>query len=163
MVITYKKLKNIKFPVYLLPHENWSFSDGLMFLDGKVVDDRNQLDSSLGRRRLLTPHELFPLKNSVDSMQGLLKQNVKTFIDSLGRPFIYEKTKRCDLKYFKISKKELRTSHTLLWLEGVSTPFSVPRPPEGDMYYAGVLLLHGLPWILYEYSEVVKKSTWRKV
>ena len=163
MIITYKKLKNIQFPVYLLPHENWSFSDGLMFLEGKVVDDRNQGAETIGRRRLFTPHDLFPLKNSVDSIKGLLKQTVKTFIDTSGRPFIYEKTKRCDLKYFNIKKKELRDTYTLLWLHGVNTPFSVPRPPEPGIFFAGVLLLHGLPWILYEYSEHPKKTTWRKV
>ena len=163
MIITYKKLKTIQFPVYLLPHENWSFSDGLMFLEGKVVDDRNQGAETIGRRRLFTPHDLFPLKNSVDSIQGLLKQTVKTFIDTSGRPFIYEKTKRCDLKYFNIKKKELRDTYTLLWLHGVNTPFSVPRPPEPGIFFAGVLLLHGLPWILYEYSEHPKKTTWRKV
>ena len=163
MIITYKKLKNIQFPVYLLPHENWSFSDGLMFLEGKVVDDRNQEADTIGRRRLFTPHDIFPLKNSVDSIQGLLKQTVKTFIDTSGRPFIYEKTKRCDLKYFNIKKKELRDTYTLLCLHGVNTPFSVPRPPEPGIFFAGVLLLHGLPWILYEYSEHPKKTTWRKV
>ena len=163
MIITYKKLKNIRFPVYLLPHENWSFSDGLMFLEGKVVDDRNQGADTIGRRRLFTPHDIFPLKNSVDSIQGLLKQTVKTFIDTSGRPFIYEKTKRCDLKYFNIKKKELRDTYTLLWLHGVNTPFSVPRPPEPGIFFAGVLLLHGLPWILYEYSEHPKKTTWRRV
>ena len=163
MIITYKKLKNIQFPVYLLPHENWSFSDGLMFLEGKVVDDRNQEADTIGRRRLFTPHDIFPLKNSVDSIQGLLKQTVKTFIDTSGRPFIYEKTKRCDLKYFNIKKKELRDTYTLLWLHGVNTPFSVPRPPEPGIFFAGVLLLHGLPWILYEYSEHPKKTTRRRV
>ena len=163
MIITYKKLKQIEFPVYLLPHEDWSFSDGLMFMDRKVVDDRNQEGSSLGKRRLMTPHDLFPLKSSVDSLQGLLKQTVKTFIDSSGRPFIYEKTKRCELKYFIIKKKELRMSHCLLWLQGVTTPFEVPRPPESTMLFAGVITLHGLPWILYEYSEEPKKTTWRKV
>ena len=163
MIITYKKLKRIQFPVYLLPHENWSFSDGLMFMDRKVVDDQNQEGLSLGKRRLMTPHELFPLKSSVDSLQGLLKQTVKTFIDSSGQPFVYEKTKRCELKYFSICRKELRLSHTVLWLRGVSVPFSVPRPPEAGMTFAGVLTLHGLPWILYEYADEQKKTTWRKV
>ena len=134
-----------------------------MLLEGKVVDDRNQEADTIGRRRLFTPHDIFPLKNSVDSIQGLLKQTVKTFIDTSGRPFIYEKTKRCDLKYFNIKKKELRDTYTLLWLHGVNTPFSVPRPPEPGIFFAGVLLLHGLPWILYEYSEHPKKTTWRKV
>tara|TARA_R110001592_G_scaffold85724_3_gene253247 strand:- start:84 stop:575 length:492 start_codon:yes stop_codon:yes gene_type:complete len=163
VVVTYRKLKSIEFPIFLLPHEDWSFCDGLMFMDGKVVDDRNQQDDSLGKRRLFTPHPLFPLTRSVDSMQGLLKQDVKTFIDNSGRPFIYEKVKRCTLRYYKIKKKELRDTYTLLWLEGVSTPFSVVRPPEADILFAGVLLLHGLPWILYEYSETAKKDTWRKV
>ena len=164
MVLTYKQLLRLQFPLYLLPHDNWSFSDGLLFLDGKVVDDSNMEGNTLGVRRLQTPFEdIFPLKSQVDSFQGLLKQTKNTFIDSSGIPFIYEKTIRCVLRYYRISKKELREDCCVLWLVGVSQPFTVPRPPEGEVYFAGVLLLGGLPWILYDYSQTAKKDTWRKV
>ena len=82
MVLTYKQLLRLQFPLYLLPHDNWSFSDGLLFLDGKVVDDSNMEGNTLGVRRLQTPFEdIFPLKSQVDSFQGLLKQTKNTFID----------------------------------------------------------------------------------
>lgn len=164
MVITLKDVKNVEFPVYILPHEDWSFSDGLMFMDGRVVDDRNMKGDTLGVRRLQTSYpSMFPLKRQIDSFNGLLKQNQKTFIDSKGRPFIYEKSTWCSLQYSRIKKKELRDEYCLLWLESTSSPFSVPRPPEANMAFAGVLYLSGLPWILYEYSDSRKKKTRRKV
>ena len=164
MVITLKDVKNVEFPIYVLPHEDWSFSDGLMFMDGKVVDDRNMKGDTLGVRRLQTSYpSMFPLKRQIDSFNGLLKQSQKTFIDSKGRPFIYEKSTWCSLQYSRIKKKELRDEYCLLWLENTSSPFSVPRPPEANMAFAGVLYLSGLPWILYEYSDSRKKKTRRKV
>mgnify|MGYP003627815810 FL=1 len=164
MVITLKGVRNVEFPVYILPHDDWSFSDGLMFMDGRVVDDRNMKGDTLGVRRLQTSYPaMFPLKRQIDSFNGLLKQNQKTFIDSKGRPFIYEKSTWCTLQYSRIKKKELRDEYCLLWLENTSTPFSVPRPPEANMAFAGVLYLSGLPWILYEYSDSRKKKTRRKV
>jgi len=164
LVITYKQLPKITFPVFILPSEDWSFSDGLMFMDGKVVDDRNMEGKTLGIRRLQTPYPtLFPLRRSIDYLNGILKQQKKTFIDSKGIPFIYEKTIRCQLKYYRIKKKELRDTECLLWLKGVSTPFSCPRPPDESYGYAGILLLSRFPWILYEYSDQPKKDTWRLV
>ena len=164
MIITFSSLDKVAWPIYLLPHEDWSFSDGLMFFEGVVVDDRNMEGETLGVRRLQTTYpSLWPLKRQVDTMQGMLKQNTKCFIDSKGRPFIYEKTTMCSLKWLRIKKKELREEYCLLWIEGVSTPFSVPRPPEATMAFAGILHFKGLPWVLYEYSDVRKKNTWRKV
>lgn len=164
MVITLKEIKNVEFPVYVLPHQDWSFSDGLMFLDGRVVDDRNMKGKTLGIRRLQTSYpSMLPLRRQIDSFNGLLKQNQNTFIDTKGRPFIYEKTTWCQLRYSRITKKELRDEYCLLWVDNVSTPFSVPRPPEPGMGYAGILYLSGLPWILYEYADSQKKRARRKV
>lgn len=163
MLVTYKNINKIEFPVYILPSEDWSFSDGLMFLEGKVVDDRNMKGDTLGIRRLQTGYpELLELKKSINSIQGILKQKQKAFIDSKGRPFLYEKTLFCKLRYYKIKKKEGRDGYSLLWLTGVSTPFKVPRPPEDGYIYAGVLLFNSLPWVLYEYSLTAKKDTRRK-
>ena len=62
---------------------------------------------SLGIRRLQTPHKnLLPLKKSLLNLTGIIKQNTSTFIDSNGFPFIYEKTKWCKLKYYKIRNIE---------------------------------------------------------
>lgn len=164
MVITHKTLDKVKFPVYALPTGNWDRADGLLFLDGKLVDDKNMPGDSLGIRRMQTPHkELHPLRKQLISHQGILKQTWKHFIDSNGIPFIYEKTKLCKLSYYRIKRVQRKEVATVLWIMGIPSPFTVPRPPEDGMLWAGILHYHGLPWLLYEYSETKKPDTRRKV
>ena len=119
---------------------------------------------TLGIRRVQTPFtELLPLRRSLISHVGLLKQTKKNFIDSKGVPFTYEKTKFCKLKYYKIRKVELKEVASLLWVHSIRPPFTIPRPPEPEMLWAGVLFLREYPWIIYEYSETKKKDTRRKI
>ena len=94
MTYTYKDVLRVTFPVFQLPSDNWSCSDGLLFIENQIVDDRNMRGDSLGIRRLQTPHKnLLPLKKSLLNLTGIIKQNTPTFIDSNGFPFIYEKTR----------------------------------------------------------------------
>lgn len=164
MVIGFRSIPKITFPVFLLDSENWEEYDGILFLDNKVLDDRNQDGKTLGARRMQTPHKnLQELKYMVEYPNGLLKQRTKYFIDNSGRPFIYEKTTMLPLKYLKISKVELKDSATLIRVKGHNAPFTVPRPPEVGFTWAGILHVQGLPWMLYEYSETKLKDTRRKV
>jgi len=120
--------------------------------------------STLGIRRVQTPFtELLPLRRSLISHVGLLKQTKKNFIDSKGVPFTYEKTKFCKLKYYKIRKVDLKEVASLLWVHGIKTPFTIPRPPKEDRGWAGILHMGNTPWLLYEYSKVKLKDTKRKV
>lgn len=164
MVIQYKSINKIKFPVYELPSSNWERLDGLLFLDKQVVDDMNQRGDTLGARRLQTPHKnLLPLKAQIDTFRGILKSDHKYFIDTNGFCFIYEKTEFCKLKYFKIKDIVQRETCSLLKLDGVKNPFVIPRPPAMDIGYAGVILWNNLPWVLYDYAEEKLKDTRRKV
>ena len=164
MVIGFRSIPKITFPVFLLDSENWEEYDGILFLDNKVLDDRNQEGKTLGARRMQTPHKnLQELKYMVEYPNGLLKQRTKYFIDNSGRPFIYEKTTMLPLKYLKISKVELKDTATLIRVKGYNAPFTVPRPPEVGFTWAGILHVQGLPWMLYEYSETKLKDTRRKV
>ena len=164
MVIGFRSIPKISFPVFLLDSENWEEYDGILFLDNKVLDDRNQDGNTLGARRMQTPHKnLQELKYMVEYPNGLLKQRTKYFIDNSGRPFIYEKTTMLPLKYLKISKVELKDTATLIRVKGHNAPFTVPRPPEVGFTWAGILHVQGLPWMLYEYSETKLKDTRRKV
>ena len=164
MVIGFRQIPKLVFPVFLLDSENWEESDGLLFLNNKVLDDTNKSGKTLGARRVQTPHRnLHILKYMITSPNGLLKQKTKYFIDNSGRPFIYEKTTMLPLKYLKISKVELKDSATLIRVKGHNSPFTVPRPPEVGYTWAGVLHVQGLPWMLYEYSETKLKDTRRKV
>ena len=164
MVITYKQFKKLDFPIFLLDSSNWEIADGLLLLDGKLLDDKNMPGDSLGLRRMLTPHkEQYNLRNMITTANGLMKQKTKYFIDNGGNPFIYEKTEFAQLKYLKIKKVEPKTKTCLLWVHGCSFPFTIPRPPETGFMWAGILHIKNNPWLLYEYAEEKLKDTRRKV
>ena len=41
MVITYRTLGHVAFPAFPLPSSNWEEQDGLLYLDNKLLDDKN--------------------------------------------------------------------------------------------------------------------------
>ena len=126
MVISYKNESSIKFPVFVLPSNNWSREDGLLRIEGQIVDDLNQIGESLGVRRL--------------------------------------QTKWFSLKYLKISKVVKKTKCCMIYVHKYKNSFTIPRPPDASMHYAGVLFYNEhLPWRLYEYSETCLKTTRRKL
>lgn len=164
MIITYRDIEQITFPVFNLPNGNWQLLDGLLFLDDLILDDKNMKGATLGIRRLQTPHEnLFSLKKSLDSHLGLIKSRDKHFIDAMGTVFIYERTKTCPLKYHSIRKITKKQVASLLELNGVKKKFIVPRPPPSDCNWAGVIYIYNMPWLLYDYAETKPKDTRRKV
>ena len=82
MVITYKNFGHVAFPAFPLPSSNWEEQDGLLYLDNKLLDDKNMKGKTLGRRRLQTPFkDLIPLKASVTDTIGLIKHGNSAFID----------------------------------------------------------------------------------
>jgi hypothetical protein len=164
MVVYYSSINKVRFPVYELPDGNWNRQDGLLFLEGRIVDDKNQIGDTLGVRRMQTPHKnILSLKNQLDTFRALILSNHKYFIDTNGFVFIYEKTKFCKLKYYKIKDVIQRDSFSRIKLENVKDEFKVPRPPAMDMFYAGCLLYGKHPWVLYDYAETKLKDTRRKV
>ena len=165
MVVTYRNIRTlVEYPVFLLPSGVWDTQDGLLLIEDTILDDTNQQGKTLGARRMQTPHkDLFPLKRMVSSYNGILKQKTKYFIDNAGKPFVYEKTVFTQLIYLKIKKVEQKNTASLIWFKGHNRPFTVPRPPEDGYTWAGILHLHGLPWVLYEYSETKLKATRKKV
>ncbi len=163
MIITYKDVPRVTFPVFKIPSSNWHKEDGLLFVDDKIVDDRNMYGATIGIRRIQSHMDLMPLKKSIDTHLGIIKQKDNTFIDTRGMPFIYERTLFCALKYYSIRKVEQKIVASVLHLDGVKAPFTIPRPPHSDMLWAGLLHLYDLPWMLYEYSETRIKDSKRKV
>ena len=164
MVITYRNIGLIQYPVFLLQSSDWEAVDGMLFLDGQVLDDKNQSGETLGARRMQTAHrDKYVLKKMVVSFNGILKQRTQYFIDNKGMPFIYQKTKFLQLKYLKIKEVQLKEKATLIKVKGHYSPFTVPRPPAVGYTWAGGLHLHDIPWVLYEYSETKLKDTKKKV
>ena len=164
MVLTYKDLDKVSFPVYKMESGDWTRADGLLFMNDQLVDDTNQEGETLGVRRMQTPFkDKYALKNAIMSPNGILKQNTLYFIDSKGTPFGYLKTLMCKMKYLEITEVVPKGGATIIRVKGIKQPFTVPRPPDSSMRWAGILHLHGLPWMLYEYSDTKLKDTRRKV
>jgi hypothetical protein len=162
MIISYKSLDKVQFPVFKLPSDNWSIDDGLFTVDGMLIDDKNMPGDTLGMRRIQTPLVLGKLNQSINSITGIIKNKTNTaYIDSKGRYFVYEKTKMCTLKYHKITQVVRKGHGCSVHVFGVQAGFAVPRPPESDIEFVGVLYFHKLPWKLYEFSTDRKKN--RKV
>jgi hypothetical protein len=165
VVITYRSLSKIKFPAYFLPSDNVWKEDGIVYVDGRIVDDRNIPSKSLGIRRLKTPfRDLLPLQKSINSFTGIVKNTGNTvYIDSAGNIFLYEKTVMCKVKYHKIHRVDKKDTASVLWVKGINFGFDIPRPPSPEMEWVGVLYFKGLPWKLYEFSEVKLKDTNKKI
>lgn len=164
MVVTYSNLHKVEFPVFPIGSSNWTFTDGLLYLDNELLDDKNMSGKTLGARRIQTPfHSLYTLKKCIETPVGILKQTKNTYIDNKGTPFIYSKTKMVPLKYYSIERVVRKETASVLWLKGISYPFAVPRPPLPEFAWAGILHLNNAPWVLYEYSENKESDTRRKV
>lgn len=164
MILTYKELGKIQFPVFMLPSSNWHTQDGLFYVDNTLVDDRNIDKPTLGLRRISSPQGPFVrLSKAVVDEVGLFKQTTKSFIDTNGVPFIYARTKFVSLQYYKIEDIEGLGHSCRIKLQGIRERFLVPSRPHVDMQWAGVLHLHGYPWKIYEWSETYKPSTRRKI
>jgi len=163
LIITYKDVPRVTFPIFKIPSSNWYKEDGLLFVDEKIVDDRNMYGATIGIRRMQSHMDLMPLKKSIDTHLGIIKQKDNTFIDTKGMPFIYERTIWCKLKYYSIRKVEQKIVASVLHLDGVKAPFTIPRPPHSDMLWAGLIHLYDLPWMLYGYSKERLKETKRKI
>ena len=164
MAITFREFTQIQFPVFVMDSGNWEEADGLLFCDGKLVDDKNQPGKTLGARRLQTPFkDKYELKHSIQYPNGLIKQPSPHFIDNNGTPFVYQKELIVPLKYYKINKIKYKDTVCTITVKGQNAPFTVPRPPSPENVWAGILHLHGVPWMLYEDAEKKLKDTRRKV
>lgn len=154
----------MKYPLFPLPSSNWFRQDGVLFLDGQVLDETNLPGKTLGVRRLQCGRrDLLPLKKAVTDLFSLLHSKRSVFIDSSGKPFIYEKSLSSKLICYKIKRIDRKDSASLLWLHGINFPFTIPRPPVSSLGWARILHLGSTPWMLYDYVSLPTKDTYRRV
>ena len=157
-------LSDIRFPVYVVHTDEVATRDGLLWCDGKIVDDKNTSGNSIGERRLKTPQQnLYDLKYQIDTFGDMIKHRGRFYVDTNGKFFIYEKSKSVKLKYHLISKVEQKEIATLIWIKGIPFPFELARPPFASQRFAGILYIDNRPSFIYELSEEKKKDTWRKI
>ena len=164
MIVTFKDFHNLKFPLYALPSDDWYSVDGVLFLQEQVVDEKNLPGETLGIRRLQCGRrDLLPLKKAVLDLPALISCKTKSFIDAIGRPFIYQKEHRSKLKAYKIKRIEQKETASLLWIHEWPSPFTLPRPPLGDPQWVRFLHYGDAPWIFYDYVRQPTKDTYRRV
>lgn len=139
-------------------------ADGILFIDTQVVDDTKMPGKTLGIRRLQCGRkDLFKLKRAILDIPGLLKIRGHYFIDSNGTPLIYEKTMSSKLKAYRIKRVERKEEASLLWLDKVNFPITIPRPPLNNPRWARLLHRADTPWLLYDYISTYTKDTYRRV
>jgi hypothetical protein len=164
MLITYKNFDKITFPVFRLESDNLEMADGILWSDNRVLDDRNMPGATLGLRRLQTPFkDIVPLPWSIPTVVNLIRNRGGSYIDSTGLVIYYEKTKMVKLAYYKIRKIQPQKTHSLVWVSNLNFPFTVPRPPDAGLTWAGILHINDFPWLLYEFAEKKLKRTIRKI
>jgi len=152
------------FPIYVIHSDNVELIDGILWLDNQVLDDKNMLGHTLGIRRLQTEMKnLYPLRYQLEDEVAMMQHKRKTFIDSEGRVFNYEKTQTVKIQYHKITKRQKKGVATVLWLKDCPFPFAEKSPPSEELTWAGVMYLEGFPWKIFNFAEEQKKSTWRKI
>lgn len=164
MIITFKQFKQLKFPLFVLPSDDWYITDGVLFVNDRVVDEKKMPGKTLGVRRIQCGRkDLLPLNKAILGIPDLIQAKTKTFIDRAGNPFIYTKTYNSRLRCHKIKRVERKEVASLLWLEGIPAPVTVPRPPMEDFPFVRMLHFNGNPWLIYDYVRRPEKDTYRRV
>ena len=159
-----QKLLDCEYPVFAINTSDIEERDGLVFADGKVLDDKNVKAETLGERRLKTTHKnLYRLNTYKKDIQAVLHQRSRYYIDSLGTLIYYEKAVWCPLRYHEISEVNLKGTCTVIRLKGINFPITVQRPPPGGYPWAGIIYANNNPWLLYDYAEFKLKDTRRKL
>lgn len=161
-----KSIRNVKFPLYSVPSNNFDVIDGVCFVDGFAIDDLNMKGESIGVRRLQSRRsDLYKLKSPINTLGELIRTKKNHFISSDGKMFTYEKTGFQQLKYHVIKKFDLRDTFTFLHVQGISVPFELSRPPANRQLISWVRILYykGYPWMVYDYSHKSGKNSRIKV
>ena len=164
MIVTLKDFPKLKFPLFVLPSDDWYLIDGVLFLSEQVVDERNMPGETLGIRRLQCGRrDLLPLTKMVSDLAELISCRTKFFIDSNGKPFIYVKERSCKIKTYRIKKIDLKETVSVLWVYDWPSPFTIARPPLRNPEWVRFLHYEGAPWIIYDYVRQPVKDTYRRV
>lgn len=158
--ITYQSIHLIQFPIYPINSDNLDWTDGLVYLDGDILDDTNQLGKTLGQRRLQTPFMgLYTLKNMGRDYLSLLHGRTgQYYIDNLGTIFFYEKTRFAKIQPCKIIEVQLKDTYTAIKVAKVNSLVVVPRAPRQEHKWANMLFIDNLPWKIHSFSEEKDKA-----
>lgn len=171
------KLNEIVWPVYQIrTHDKLWEDNGIMYIDtysyNYIIDNKNLKGDTLGQRRVrinkevLLDRKLYPLNKAYYTLREIIvnRHQSKVYIDSLGNLLRYKKSRVAKLIYRKIEKIEVTRSGMLVHCEGIYSPryLDFIHPIYLNKKYIGLLHIDN-DYIVYEFSDELKNTTWRKV
>ncbi len=169
-------LSSIQWPIFPLRDDiPIQISEGEKFIempDGSYrLLDTSEFEGNLAQRRLqyhcstrLFWKKLFELEKPLFRFEMLLHYSAKCtrFIDSNGKIFKYRKSTYYPLSYHKIEKFVETPRGYAVVVKGFHCRFFIPVEPALEWKYAGIITV-GRGFVLYDFSEVQKKSTRRMI
>ena len=164
-----KNLWDIKFPIFSIT-ENckriWT-EYKVTYIETQsgvfILDNKNIKGDTLGSRRLLLKNSpLYFPRTCILNASQLIKSKHKLFIDSNGDVFKYIKTKTVPLKYFKIKEIIKNDNTCILTFYKINHSIRLSCRIAYGLKYVGFLITH-MGYITYEYSEIEKNDSWRKI
>lgn len=125
----------------------------------QILDNKNLLGDTLGKRRLRIRSDIYPLYYTISNVETLIKHPNHTFIDDLGKIFKYEKTHILGTIEYKPIERVLNEEgrYPIFWVKGIDYPFKTGNYKSLRNLYAGILSYRG-GHLLYELSKEMKPS-----
>lgn len=174
-------LTEIQYPVFRLGEHPPTIKDGLTVyishfveeddterLIYRIVDDKNLPGDTMAKRRILLAKSGVPLKKisrAVFFLGDLIKiaKSSTWFIDANGNVFNYKKTHKAKLTYKKITKLiAIPTGGSIVEVEDSLVRYKCLYSPKDTERYA-IILIDKTMTILYGFSEIKAKDSWRMV
>jgi len=165
-----QSLDRINFPVFKLRQFNkLTTIDGITRVETHwktyILDNKNLLGETLGERRLrIKEGIIYPFKTTYKTPRDLvLNSNTgDVYTDNKGNIFKYQKTKKCDVKCYKIQEIKRLESKVVLHLFRFPVPIVVPKNTySSDIKYV-TIVKYGDYFLLYsleqEYVQPFKKK-----
>jgi hypothetical protein len=142
-----------------MPDESYRLLDSSDYI-GNLAQRRIQYEDS----NLLFKRKLFKLKNAIFRFEALVHEaeGHSRFIDSNGRIFNYKKSIYYPLIYHKITKFVETRHGYAVEVKGFHCRFFLPREPQLDWHYAGILHI-GRGSLLYDFAAHKKKDSRRMI
>lgn len=168
-------MNKLIYPLYhIRPYKKLWTEDGITYITTEyrdyILDNKNIVGNTLGERRLrlgtalIEDQKIYPLRNIFYTSSEILlhRNNHRLYIDSVGTLFTHTRKKRVNLIYKRVISIHVEKNILLCECEDIFRPITIPYIPEIMPNYLGLLVVDG-DYLLYELSNIEKKTTWRLV
>lgn len=163
-------LSDINFPIYAITNNYKRIYEDLnvLFIEtptGRyVLDNKNMLGKTIGERRLkITNSKLYIPRKIFYTLAQMLNSKYSTFIDNYGKVFNYKKSKFVPLVYYKVEDiTRAKDGECILEIPEINYSYKTTCKNAYGILYLG-LLCTDFGYIPYEFSEIYKKPSRRKI